>query len=101
MVHQSNGPGQFRNHAELFNGRHNSICNSLEICLEKLCTDAGRQVEINEQEKNQNMKIIAPLLIFLTTSFVSCSQKYNYPGQLELSGYKIGDKVDTTVFKKY
>jgi antitoxin component YwqK of YwqJK toxin-antitoxin module len=47
------------------------------------------------------MKLIIPLLILLTISFISCSQKHKYPGQFELRGYKIGDRVDTILFKKY
>lgn len=34
-------------------------------------------------------------------SLTSCGQKYSYPGQLEIRSYKIGDKVDTTLFKKH
>ena len=47
------------------------------------------------------MKKISILLIILTTALFSCGQKNKYPGQLEIRGYKIGDKVDTTLFKKY
>ncbi len=46
------------------------------------------------------MKNIIILLVFLTTTLISCGQKYSYPGQLEIRGYKIGNKVDTTLFKK-
>ena len=46
------------------------------------------------------MKNIATLIIIFATAFVACGQKYKYPGQLEIRGYKIGDKVDTTLFKK-
>jgi hypothetical protein len=47
------------------------------------------------------MKNILLHIIFLTTFLTSCGQKYNYPGQLEIKGFKIGEKVDTTLFKKY
>lgn len=47
------------------------------------------------------MKLITLLLILLIISFISCSQKHKYPGQFELKGYKIGDRVDTILFKKY
>ena len=46
------------------------------------------------------MKNIATLLIIFATVLVGCGQKYKYPGQLEIRGYKIGDKVDTTLYKK-
>jgi len=49
----------------------------------------------------KNIKKIATLLVILTTCLTSCGQKYKYPGQLEIKGYKIGDKVDMTLFKKY
>lgn len=47
------------------------------------------------------MKNIITLLIILTTTLFSYGQKYSYPGQLEIRSYKIGDKVDTTLFIKY
>lgn len=47
------------------------------------------------------MKHISTILILLTLALTSCRQKYKYPGQIELRGYKIGGKVDTTLFKKY
>lgn len=46
------------------------------------------------------MKKTATLLIILTSVLIACGQKYKYPGQLEIRGYRIGDKVDTTLFKK-
>jgi hypothetical protein len=47
------------------------------------------------------MKNISILLILSVFALTSCGQKYKYPGQLEIRTYKIGDKVDTTLFKKY
>jgi len=47
------------------------------------------------------MKSISLFLILLTLVLTSCGQKLNYPGQLEIRTYKIGDKVDTTLFKKF
>ena len=47
------------------------------------------------------MKNILPLLVLLLLALTTCGQKYKYPGQLEIRTYKIGDKVDTTLFKKY
>jgi hypothetical protein len=47
------------------------------------------------------MKYTLIFLILLMFALTSCGQKYNYPGQLEIRSYKIGDKVDTTLFKKY
>lgn len=47
------------------------------------------------------MRNITTLLIILTTSLVSFGQTYKYPGQLEIRSYKIGDKVDYTLFKKH
>ena len=47
------------------------------------------------------MKLIPTILIFLIINLASCSQNYNYPGQLEIKSYKIGDKVDTTQFNKF
>jgi antitoxin component YwqK of YwqJK toxin-antitoxin module len=47
------------------------------------------------------MKNISTLLILLVFALSSCGQKYNYPGQLEIKTYKIGDQVDTTLFEKY
>jgi hypothetical protein len=41
------------------------------------------------------------LLILIIFALTSCGQKYKYPGQLEIKTYKIGDRVDTTLFKKY
>jgi len=39
------------------------------------------------------------IFIFLSTlELTSFGQKYNYPGQLEIKTYKIGQKVDTTFF---
>ncbi len=40
-------------------------------------------------------------LFFLTFAFTFCGQKYKYPGQVEIRNFKIGDKVDTSLFKKY
>jgi len=47
------------------------------------------------------MKNISTFLILLTFTLTSCGQKYKYPGQLEIRNYKIGDRIDTTQFKKY
>ncbi len=47
------------------------------------------------------MRNIATLFILLTFTLTSCAQKYQYPGQLEFKTFKIGDKVDTTLFKKH
>jgi hypothetical protein len=46
------------------------------------------------------MKNISAVLIILTLAITSYGQNYKYPGQLEIRSYKIGDKVDTTLFKK-
>lgn len=41
-------------------------------------------------------------LVILLSAFLSCyGQKYQYPGPLEINGFKIGDKVDTALFTKY
>jgi hypothetical protein len=47
------------------------------------------------------MKKSSTLLILLVFALTSCGQKYKYPGSLEIRTYKIGDKVDTTLFKKH
>lgn len=47
------------------------------------------------------MKVIILILSFLTIGFVSFPQNYKYPGELGIKGYKIGGKVDTTLFTKY
>jgi hypothetical protein len=47
------------------------------------------------------MKNISAFIILLAFGFTACGQKYKYPGEFEIRGYKIGDKVDTTLFKKY
>ena len=47
------------------------------------------------------MKSISTLLILTIFTITSCGQKYKYPGQLQIKTYKIGDRVDTTQFKKY
>ena len=48
------------------------------------------------------MKRISLLIFCLTATFIfSYGQDYNYPGELTIRGFKIGDKVDTTRFKKY
>jgi hypothetical protein len=45
------------------------------------------------------MKNITIPLLLLT--FAACGQKYKYPGQVEIRTFKIGDKVDTSLFKKH
>jgi hypothetical protein len=47
------------------------------------------------------MKNISTFLILLTLTLTSCGQKYKYPGQVEIRNFKIGDKVDTSLFKKH
>jgi hypothetical protein len=47
------------------------------------------------------MKSISTFIIILLFALTSCGQKYHYPGHLEIRSYKIGDKVDTTLFKKH
>jgi len=47
------------------------------------------------------MKNILLPIIYLTIFLTACGQKYNYPGELEIRGFKIGQKVDTTLFKKH
>jgi hypothetical protein len=47
------------------------------------------------------MKSALIFIILLALSVASCSPEYKYPGQLEIRGFKIGDKVDTTQFQKY
>jgi len=40
-------------------------------------------------------------LIFISTlTLTSCGQNFNYPGELEIKTFKIGQKVDTTLFVK-
>lgn len=46
------------------------------------------------------MKNIFTLLIILTTTLICFGQNYNYPGQIEIRGYNIGNQVDTLIFKK-
>jgi len=41
------------------------------------------------------------LSLALSLGLSSCGQKYKYPGSLEIKSYKIGEKVDTSLFKKY
>lgn len=47
------------------------------------------------------MKNSLSLIICLTIFLTACGQKYKYPGKLEVRGYQIGQKVDTTLFKKH
>ncbi len=47
------------------------------------------------------MRNITTFLILLTFALTSCGQKLEYPGPLEFKSFKIGDKVDTTLFKKH
>ncbi|WP_443936450.1 hypothetical protein [Pedobacter sp. MW01-1-1] len=46
------------------------------------------------------MKKITTFLIILSTVLIACAQTKSYPGKLEIRGYKIGDMVDTTFYKK-
>ncbi|WP_291070486.1 hypothetical protein [Empedobacter sp. UBA5039] len=47
------------------------------------------------------MKKIISIVIIFTTFLTSCAQQNKYPGQLEIRGFKIGNKVDTTLYKKF
>lgn len=47
------------------------------------------------------MKKIFILFITSISSLTVYGQNYKYPGQLGIRGYRIGQKVDTTNFKKY
>jgi len=47
------------------------------------------------------MKKAFTLLILLVVALTSCGQKYKYPGEVEIKNFKIGEKVDTTLFKKH
>lgn len=47
------------------------------------------------------MKIILTILIPLIFVLTSCGQEYKYPGQIEIKTYRIGDRVDTSLLKKY
>lgn len=41
------------------------------------------------------------LILILIPLYLSCSPNYKNPGKLEIRGFEIGDKVDTSLFKKY
>ncbi|KXX66937.1 hypothetical protein [Flammeovirga sp. SJP92] len=43
------------------------------------------------------LSLVLCFILFLT----ACSQKYTNPEELEIRGFKIGQTVDTTQFKKY
>jgi hypothetical protein len=45
------------------------------------------------------MRNIIAFSVLLVFTLTSCGQKYQYPGVLEFRTFKIGDKVDTTLFK--
>jgi len=49
----------------------------------------------------KKMRSSLTFLILIAITLTSCGQKYKYPGELEIRKFKIGDKVDTTLFKKY
>jgi antitoxin component YwqK of YwqJK toxin-antitoxin module len=46
------------------------------------------------------MTKILTLIYISSLALTSCGQKYNYPGQLDIKTFKIGQKVDTTLFVK-
>ncbi|MFD1552967.1 hypothetical protein DNU06_15810 [Putridiphycobacter roseus] len=46
------------------------------------------------------MRNILALIVCSSIFLTACTQKYNYPGELEVEGYKIGQMVDTAIFKK-
>jgi hypothetical protein len=46
------------------------------------------------------MKKIALLFLISTLCLIACGQGNQYPGKLEIRGYSIGNKVDTTLFEK-
>lgn len=46
------------------------------------------------------MRKIWALIFLYTYALTSYGQNYNYPGQLEIKSFKIGQKVDTTLFVK-
>jgi antitoxin component YwqK of YwqJK toxin-antitoxin module len=46
------------------------------------------------------MTKILTIIFISTLALTSCVQKYNYPGQLEIKTFKIGQKVDTILFVK-
>lgn len=46
------------------------------------------------------MTKVLTFIFFSILALTSCGQKYNYPGQLEIKTFKIGQKVDTTLYVK-
>jgi hypothetical protein len=46
------------------------------------------------------VKKITTFLIIFSTVLIACGQTNKYPGKLEIREYKIGDKVDTNLYKK-
>ena len=46
------------------------------------------------------MTKVLTLIFFSILTLTSCGQKYNYPEQLEVKTFKIGQKVDTTLYVK-
>jgi len=47
------------------------------------------------------MKNSLSLIVCLTIFLTACGLKYKNPGKLEVRDYQIGQKVDTTLFKKH
>ena len=47
------------------------------------------------------MRNITTIIFFLIFALTTYGQKYQYPGPLEFKNFKIGQKIDTTLFKKY
>ena len=44
--------------------------------------------------------LIFSVSLYFISTLTSCGQKYKYPGKLEFKSIKIGDEVDTSLFKK-
>jgi hypothetical protein len=47
-----------------------------------------------------NVKVTLAFTFLLAIAFTSYAQKYNYPGEIEIRNFKIGDQVDTALYKK-
>ena len=47
------------------------------------------------------MRYITTIIFFLIFALSTYGQKYQYPGPLDFKTFKIGQKIDTTLFKKY
>ncbi len=45
--------------------------------------------------------MLLSFLLLIGTILISCEPAYKHPGQVEIRGFKIGDRVDTTLFRKH